>query len=138
MYKAIEALSAGLSAARMRVEVNASNIANAETTRTADGGAYRKRMVVQVAQPFTEVLDDVTLAKPEVAAVLEDSSAPKRVYQPGHPDANKDGYVDYPNINIVSEMTELMAASRAYEAATAAIESTKNLESKGASIAGRF
>ncbi|MCI5065310.1 flagellar basal body rod protein FlgC [bacterium] len=138
MYKAIEALSSGLSVARMRVNVLASNIANAETTRTDEGGPYKKRMVVQVAQPFTDVLDDVTLAKPEVKAVLEDTKAPKTVYQPGHPDANEDGYVEYPNINVVAEMTELMSASRAYEAATAAIRTAKEMAEKGASIAGRF
>ena len=139
MYKAIEALSSGLSVARMRVNVLASNIANAETTRTDDGdGPYKKRMVVQVAKPFTDVLDDVTLAKPEVAGVLEDTKAPKLVYQPNHPDAKPDGFVEYPNINVVQEMTELMSASRAYEAAVTAVETTKQMASKGASIAGRF
>ncbi|MCB0329243.1 MAG: flagellar basal body rod protein FlgC [Bdellovibrionales bacterium] len=138
MFKAIETLAAGLSVARMRVNVLASNIANAETTRTEEGGPYKKRLVSVLARPFKDVLDEVTLAQPEVAGVIEDQSKPKMVYRPGHPDANEQGYVEYPNINIVAEMTELMNASKAYEAATAAIQSTKQLEERGASIAGRF
>ena len=138
MYRAIDTLSAALSAARQRLNITASNIANAETTRTAEGGPYQKRMLVQVAEEFRNALDDVSLAKPKVEKVILDESAPKMVYKPGHPDANDQGFVAYPNINVVSEMTELMSVTRAYEAAANAIQTTKQIEERGAGIAGRF
>lgn len=138
MFKAIESLSAALSAARERVNITASNIANAETTRTPEGGPYKKRMLVQVAEEFRDALDNVSLAKPKVEKVVVDESSPKMVYKPGHPDANEQGFVAYPNINVVSEMTELMSVTRAYEAAANAIQTTKQIEERGASIAGRF
>jgi flagellar basal-body rod protein FlgC len=111
MFNAVEVLSNGLSAARMRVNVLASNIANAETTRTPEGGPYKRKDIVQTAKDlpgsFSSALDRMTLKKPFVAAVVEDQSDPKLVFQPGHPDANPEGYVSYPNINVVSTMTDL-------------------------------
>jgi flagellar basal-body rod protein FlgC len=126
MYKTMEVLASGLSAARMRVNVLASNIANAETTRTPEGGPYKRRDVVQVAHSvpgeFQSALDKMSLKKPQVLKVVEDSSPPKMVYQPGHPDADKSGYVAYPNINVVTTMTDLMSASRLYQANVTAME----------------
>jgi flagellar basal-body rod protein FlgC len=138
MYNAIEVLSNGLSAARMRVNVLASNIANAETTRTEDGGPYKRKDIVQMAKDvpgsFSNALDRMTLQKPFVAAVMEDQSQPKMVYQPGHPDANQEGYVAYPNINVVSTMTDLMSASRLYQANVTAIETARNMQSEASRI----
>jgi len=141
MFEAIEVLSAGLSAARMRTNVAASNIANAETTRTPEGGPYKRRDVVQVARSmqgtFSNVLDRMSLARPSVVAVVEDQADPKQVYQPGHPDANKEGYVSYPNVNVVTTMTDLMSASRLYQANVTAIETARRMSSEASSILSR-
>lgn len=139
MSDALEVLSAGLSAARMRVNVLSANVANAETTRTAEGGPYKRKDVVQTAQEmrdsgFGSVLDRLTLSKPSIQAVVEDSSEPRMVHQPGHPDANKDGFVAYPNINVVTTMTDLMSASRLYQANVSAIETLRQMERDAASI----
>jgi flagellar basal-body rod protein FlgC len=100
----IEILANGMAAARMRVNTLASNIANAETTRTADGGPYKRRDVVQVA------------------------------HSPGHPDADKNGFVAYPNINVVQTMTDLLSASRLYQANVTAVETARNLQSEASKI----
>jgi flagellar basal-body rod protein FlgC len=138
MFNAIEVLSNGLSAARMRVNVLASNIANAETTKTDEGGPYKRKDVVQMAKDapgsFSSTLDRLTLKKPYVAAVLEDQSEPKMVYQPGHPDANEGGFVAYPNINVVTTMTDLMSASRLYQANVSAIETARSMQSEASRI----
>lgn len=140
-FDALEVLSAGLSAARMRVNVLASNIANAETTRTPDGGPYKRKDVVQIAQSapgsFSSVLDRMSLAKPSIAAVIEDQSAPKKVYEPGHPDADKEGFVAYPNINVVATMTDLMSASRLYQANITAVETARKMSSDAREILTR-
>lgn len=141
MFNAIEVLSSGLSAARLRVNVLASNLANAETTHTAEGGPYKKKDVVQVAhsQPgsFSSTLDRMSLAKPSIAAVVEDQSEPKKVFQPGHPDADKDGFVAYPNINVVTTMTDLMSASRLYQANVTAIETARRMAQDAQQISTR-
>lgn len=138
MFDAIEVLASGLSAARMRVNVLASNIANAETTHTAEGGPYKRRDVVQMAvdshDRFATALDRMSLAKPAVAAVVADQSAPRQVYQPGHPDADPSGYVAYPNINVVTTMTDLMSASRLYQANVTALESARQMATDAVSI----
>lgn len=131
MYNVLEVLASGLSAARMRVNVLASNIANAETTRTPEGGPYKRRDVVQVAKTaqsdFASELDRISLAKPSVQGVLEDKSDPRKVYQPGHPDADKDGFVAYPNINVVTTMTDMMTATRLYQANITAVQTVRDM-----------
>jgi flagellar basal-body rod protein FlgC len=138
MTNPVEILASALSATRTRVNVLASNIANAETTRTPEGGPYRRRDVVQIAKgehsSFGSMLDRMTLAKPSVAAVVEDTSEPRKVFQPGHPDADKDGFVSYPNINVVTTMTDLMSASRLYQANVTALETVRNMEKDAATI----
>lgn len=130
-FDVTEVLASALSAARLRVNVLSSNIANAETTRTAEGGPYKRRDVVQTAismpDDFSNVLDRMSLAKPQAAAVVEDNSEPRKVFQPGHPDADKDGFVAYPNINVVSTMTDLMSASRLYQANVTALETARRM-----------
>jgi flagellar basal-body rod protein FlgC len=142
MFNAVEVLSSGLSAARMRVNVLASNIANAETTRTPEGGPYKRKDIVQVALPtqshFGNALDRMTLAKPVVAAVVEDNSAPKKVFEPGHPDADENGYVEMPNINVVTTMTDLMTASRLYQANVTALETARNIAQEATRISLRY
>ena len=140
-FDALEVLSAGLSAARMRVNVLASNVANAETTRTPEGGPYKRKDVIQIAQSapgsFSSVLDRMSLARPSIAGVIEDQSAPKKVYEPGHPDADKEGYVAYPNINVVATMTDLMSASRLYQANITAIETARKMSADAREILTR-
>jgi len=135
---ALEVLASGMSAARLRVNTLASNIANAETTRTQDGGPYKERRVVQVVDEvpgsFSSALDRMTLRKPRIAGVVEDQSEPKMVHQPGHPDANAQGFVAYPNINVVSTMTDLMSASRLYQANVTAVETARMLHSEASKI----
>jgi flagellar basal-body rod protein FlgC len=122
----------------MRVNVLASNIANAETTRTPEGGPYKRRDVVQVgiseSGGFGDALDRASMTKPMVAAVVEDQSEPRKVYQPGHPDADPSGYVSYPNINVVTTMTDLMSASRLYQANVTAIETVRRMVSDAQNI----
>lgn len=138
-FDAVETLAAGMSAARMRVNLLASNIANAETTRTPEGGPYKRRDLVQYAVPqevtFSSALDRASLATPQVAAVVTDNTEPRKVFQPGHPDADKDGFVAYPNINVVQTMTDLMAASRLYQANVSALETTRRMSSDATRIA---
>jgi flagellar basal-body rod protein FlgC len=138
MFNAIEVLSSGMEVARKRVNALASNIANAETTRTPEGGPYKRRDIIQVAKDlpgsFSSALDRMTLKKPAVAAVTEDTSAPRQVYQPGHPDADAQGFVAYPNINVVTTMSDLMSASRLYQANVTAVETTRQMQSESGRI----
>ena len=139
-FNVIEVLASGLSAARMRVNVLASNIANAETTRTEEGGPYKRRDVVQMARTqhssFESELDQMSLAKPQVVKVVEDGSDPKKVYQPGHPDADKDGFVEYPNINVVTSMTDMMTATRLYQANITAVQTVRDMMDAASRISG--
>lgn len=110
--------ASALAAQRTRLDVIARNIANAEVTRTPQGGPYIRQQVVFRALPEGGV---------EVAEVQPDPTPPRRVYDPGHPDADVDGYVSYPNVNMVEEMVDLMMATRAYEANVTAMQATKNM-----------
>lgn len=131
MFNSIDVLAKGLSAARLRMNVLASNIANAETTRTEEGGPYKRKDVVQasvgVEASFASQLDRATLAEPQVVAVVEDNNDPRKVFNPSHPDANKEGYVEYPNINVVQTMTDMMSATRLYQANITAIDSVSQM-----------
>ena len=134
----IEVSAGGMAAARLRVNTLSSNIANTETTRTPEGGPYKERRVVQVVDDvpgsFSSALDSMTLKKPRIAGVVEDQSPPKMVYQPGHPDADQQGFVAYPNINVVATMTDLMSASRLYQANVTAVETARTLQSEASKI----
>jgi flagellar basal-body rod protein FlgC len=144
LFDAIDASGSGLSAERLRMDVTAENLANAETTKGADGNPYRrKEVVLQTAaggsSSFASVLSSMqggsaTGARAangvKVSGIVEDQSALKRVYDPGHPDADKDGYVTMPNVNTVTEMTDLISSSRAYEANVTAMQTAKTMFSK--------
>lgn len=139
-FNAIEVISKALSATRTRVNTLSANIANAETTRSADGsGPYKRKDVVQMAVPetgeFESALNGASLASPVVAAVVEDQSPARMVYQPGHPDADPNGYVAYPNINVVTTMTDLMSATRLYQANVTALETARDLATEAGKIA---
>jgi flagellar basal-body rod protein FlgC len=127
--------ASGLAAESRRLEVVASNIANAQTTRTADGGPYRRKTLV-----FAEVLARsgdsrrASLGGVAVTGVEQDPTPPRMVYNPGHPDADEKGYVAMPNVDIVYEMADLITASRAYEANVTAFNSARSMAAKALEI----
>lgn len=135
--------ASGMSAERLRLDVISENIANANTTRTKEGGPYvRKNVIftekVSTADSFGEVLNRTISgigAGVKVTAITKDTDTDMNlVYEPSHPDADENGYVLYPNVNIVTEMTDLIDASRAFEANATAFEASKNVASRGLSI----
>ena len=125
--------SSGMEAQRIRTQLLAENIANGETTRTPDGGPYRRKDAIftaqNVDQPFSSALDSQMNEMTGVAVreVMVDESAPQRRYLPGHPDADKDGYVNFPQLNPAEEMVNLMSASRGYQANVSAITAVKDM-----------
>ena len=134
---AIRISTSGLNAQRTRMNVVSSNLANINTTRTPEGGPYRKKEVIVSAIPakdkFGQELQSTLegkLKEAKASDVVEDQSAPRLVYEPNHPDANEEGYVAYPNINLMQEMVNLMSASRTYEANITAINASKSLALK--------
>jgi flagellar basal-body rod protein FlgC len=139
LFDAIGSSTSGMQAERVRMDVVSENLANAETTKGADGQPYRRKEVVfQEAggdnTSFASILAGVNKNAPthgvKVAGIVEDQSALKRIYDPGHPDADKDGYVTMPNVNTVTEMTDLISSSRAYEANVTAMQTAKTMFSK--------
>lgn len=129
----IEIAASGMSAQRRRLEVIASNLANARTTRTADGGPYRKRTIIfrtleieHGAGSFASQLNR-HLNGVEVSEIIQDSSPPQREFNPTHPDADADGYVHMPNINAVDEMINMIGAARSYEANLEVLKTTKRM-----------
>jgi flagellar basal-body rod protein FlgC len=125
----------GMAAQRARMNTISSNLANINTTRTAEGGPYRRKDVVFTAMPdsksFGEVLnvDDpkADFSRVQVTDVVYDKKAPLLKYEPHHPDANEEGYVAYPNINMMEEMTNMVQAQRSYEANVQAVQATKDM-----------
>lgn len=126
--------ASGMTAQRMRMNAISSNIANVNTTRTPEGGAYRRKEVVFGAMPqqrnFGEILTgkvDNDIDRVQVVDIRPDRSGPLMKYDPGHVDANEDGYVAYPKINVMEEMVDMIQASRAYEANVSAMNTSKNM-----------
>jgi flagellar basal-body rod protein FlgC len=138
----LEISGSALTAERQRAEVLASNLANAQTTRTAKGGPYQRQLVVfgtrQAAKGrFARVLSgfsDRYAQGVEVKRVVADPTPPVQRYEPAHPDADSQGYVAYPSINPIEEMVNLMGAARAYELNVAAVQATKNMISQSLEI----
>lgn len=143
LFKSLNVSASGLTAERLRMDIISKNIANVNTTRTLAGTPYRRQMAVFMEQG-TENSFDTILAKAkgqhsigggvEVSEIIEDQSDFKRVFNPGHPDANDEGYVLMPNVDVVSEMINLMSASRAYEANVTALNSSKSMAMKALEI----
>ena len=128
-FAAMTITASGLKAQRLRMETVASNLANSGATRTPEGGPYRRRDVVFEAVPvgpFGGMLED-RLRAVRVAEVIDDPSPPRVRYEPGHPDADVQGYVAYPNVDPVVEMVNLLGAARAYEANVTVMEAAKSL-----------
>ena len=144
LFDAINISGSGLSAERLRMDVTAENLANAQTTRGPNGGPYqRKEVVLSTAQPdaFRSELAGAMGGVPgagqgetaggvQVSGIVTDGSPPRMVYDPGHPDANAQGYVAMPNVNPVSEMVDLISASRGYEANVTAMQTAKQMFTK--------
>lgn len=133
-FQAMDVNASALSAQRLRLDLIASNIANVDTTRTPEGGPYRRKVPVFAEYVRRAEGGSLPLAGVRVIAIREDDSPFRMVYDPGHPDANPDGYVYYPNINIVNEMVNLMEAGRAYEANVTAFNTARDMFKAALSI----
>ncbi len=140
-FTAMQVSASGLNAQRERLNVASSNLANVQTTRTDQGGPYQRRDVVLESQ---QAYDNIAGAKAggsssavhgvRVAQIIQDTTPPRLEYDPGHPDANIDGYVAYPNVNVVEEMVDMITASRAYEAGVTALSTAVHMAESALSI----
>ena len=138
--------ASGMTAQRLRMDLISQNIANVNTTRDEDGEPYRRQTVLfaeQQSDSFGSILEKTSLGKSKklnasgvkVVGIVEDHVTDmKKVYDPSHPDADDEGYVSYPNVNTVTEMTNLIDASRSYEANVTAFNATKNMLLKGLEV----
>ncbi len=139
--------ASSLSAQRLRLDVIANNIANVETTHTEEGGPYKRKDVVFTSQGTHSFLPYFIQARRnlgnsaslgiggvQVAAIVTDNTPGAKVYDPSHPDADEEGYVTYPNVNLVFEMTNMISATRSYEASLSVIDSAKRMALKALEI----
>lgn len=140
IFSAFDINATGMTAERYRMDIIAQNVANANTTRTEDGTPYRRKVVVfeekNSQTPFHQVLlkerDRYSGSGVKVTGVYEDTwTEGNMVYDPSHPDADENGYVMYPNVSIITEMTNLIDASRAYQANATAFDASKNIATTG-------
>lgn len=141
LLQSMKISSSGLAANRKRIEAISSNIANAQTTRTAEGGPYRRKEVIFGSEPardnFADVLEgeiDAKAEKVHATEVVSSDAPPILKYDPSHPDANKDGYVAMPDVNVMKEMADMISAQRAYEANITAINTSKSMAMKALEI----
>lgn len=137
VYSGMDISVSGMSAQRLRMDIISQNAANVNTTRDANGNPYRRKTVVFEEKDITSFSDVLGRATGtigngvKVSQIVEDKDTPERlVYDPSHPDANVDGYVSYPNVNTITEMTNLIDASRSYEANVTAFNATKAMALK--------
>jgi flagellar basal-body rod protein FlgC len=133
LSSASNAAASALSVERVRIEAAVSNLANAESTRSANGQPYRRRDVVIRAEPmesFGDALGRSTATGVKVVGVVEDQSEFRRRYEPSHPDADKDGFVSLPNVDAPQEMVDMLGAARAYQANLAAINIIRDMVAK--------
>ena len=142
MFDSMHVSASGLAAERLRMDVIAQNLANANSTRGPDGQPYRRHEVVFRSSDVgaaegpgrSERASSEPLHGVEPVAIVEDPSALRTVYDPQHPDADEDGYVHFPNVNPVTEMVDMMTATRAYEANVTAMNAAKNMALKALDI----
>lgn len=144
VFTSLNISASGMTAQRLRTDIISQNIANVNTTRTDDGTPYRRKMAVFSEKNMVSFQDKLETALGsygsngtgvKVSAIVEDNDTElKKVYDPSHPDADDEGYVSYPNVNTVTEMTNLISASRAYEANVTAFNSTKSMLLKGLEV----
>ena len=143
IFSSMDIAGTGLSAQRVRMDVISNNIANANTTRTPDGNAFRRSMAIlrprNDERVYRSPLLPESLQTPgcsgvKVVEIKEDTAPLRMVYDPSHPDADENGYVTYPNVSTITEMTNLIDASRAYEANVTAFDAAKTMALKGLEI----
>ncbi|MEN1759455.1 flagellar basal body rod protein FlgC [Anoxynatronum sibiricum] len=143
LFNSMNISATGLTAERLRMDVISKNIANANTTRTASGTPYRRQVVTFREKtsplPFSHFLNQASknqygIGGVEVTGIHHDPAPNKMVYDPGHPDANSEGYVEMPNVDIMTEMANLITASRAYEANVNAMNTSKNMAQRALEI----
>ncbi len=139
---ALDVSASGMKAQRTYMNVISMNLANVKTTRTPEGGAYRRKSVSFAAAPVFNPFDkemeraeNRELKGVVVRGIVADKRPQKMVHEPGHPDANKDGYVTYPDINVVEEMANMITTMRSYEANVQAIQDVKTMFNKALQIA---
>ena len=133
LFSAFKICGSGLAAQRAKMAVITSNLANVNTTRTPEGGPYQRRVIVFSSEPAcdsfkTELRDALRMVK--VEGIIADRDGIKLVFDPQNPDADKDGYVAMPNVNVVTEMADMIMANRAYGACVTAFDATKNMALK--------
>lgn len=141
-FKAMDISSSGLAAQRLRMNVLSANLANAQSTRGEDGvGPYKRRDVVFSAVPagnsFEDMLGETNgkeVSKVSVVDIHKDTKAPRKVFDPGHPDADQQGFVELPNIQVMTEMVNMIAATRAFEANATALNDAKGMAMKALEI----
>ncbi len=140
MFQGIDISASGLTAQRLRMDIISGNIANAETTRTEDGGPYRRKVPVfqeklnNQMNGSDSVFGNDSREGVEVRMIREDQSPFRLEYRPSHPDADTDGYLRLPNVSIMTEMIDMIDASRAYEASVQAISNYKNMAASALDI----
>ena len=138
MFNALNISATGLTAQRLRMDIISQNIANINTTRTSEGGPYKRKVTVFQEIPdqnfnsiFRNTLNRTALgAGVRVSEIAPDNAPGGSVYEPGHPDADADGYVAMPNVNVIEEMVDMISASRSYEANITALNSSKAIIAK--------
>ena len=140
-FDAFHTSASGLTAQRLRMNLISSNLANINTTRTRQGGPYKKKQAVFAAQPVRKSFKDILASRHAAASIevkvidiIEDHSAPLKKYDPHHPDADDQGFVAMPNINVMEEMVDLISATRSYEANITAIKASKSMALKALEI----
>ena len=140
-FDALHTSSSGLSAQRLRMNLISSNLANIRTTRTPQGGPYKRKDAIFEAKPVSESFKDVLrsrgakgVSEVKVAGIIEDPAQPIMKYDPNHHDADEKGYVGMPNINLMEEMVNMITAARSYEANIAAVKASKSMALKALDI----
>lgn len=138
MFHSIDISASGLTAQRVRMDLISNNIANADTTRTPYGEYYQRQMPVFASRGPRPSLGGSqfrsTRGGVDVVGIVNDPSPPRLAYDPEHPEANEEGYVEYPNVNIVSEMVDMIGASRAYEANVTSLNAAKDMAMRALEI----
>ncbi|MBS4539839.1 flagellar basal body rod protein FlgC [Clostridium sp. D2Q-11] len=141
LFNSINVSATGMTAERTRMDIISENIANANTTKTSNGTPYNRKMIVfEENKPnFSTLLNDAIKSTNnssgvKIKKIVEDETPYKKVYEPGHPDANEDGYVEMPNVDVVKEMVDMISATRAYEANITSLNSSKSMFMKALEI----
>ena len=146
LFSSIDTSASGLTAQRLRMDVIAGNIANVDSTRTPEGGPFKRQLVVFASKsdvtfrkfPFLPMKIKTRMGSAgegvKVLEIMKDPAPPRLRYEPGHPDANNEGYVAYPNVDVIKEMVDMISASRAYEANVTAINSAKGMFARALTI----